>query len=69
MAATLCWEFQKCGKEKECPAYPSYGNSCWNVAGTLCRGEKQGEYTQKIQACRELCDFYAGVMAGTIKVA
>jgi methyl-accepting chemotaxis protein len=68
MAATRCWDHRKCGKEKDCPAYPDQGHSCWNVAGTLCRGEKQGTYGEKIEACREQCDFYAGVMAGTIKV-
>jgi hypothetical protein len=68
MAATACWEFQKCGRETECPAYPNRGFDCWNVEGTLCRGERQGAYDQKVKSCREVCKYYAGVIAGTIKV-
>jgi len=68
MAGTSCWEYMKCGKEQDCPAHPDMGHSCWSVAGTLCRNERQGAYDQKIVACRELCKYYAGVMAGTIRV-
>jgi len=68
MAGTRCWEHRKCGKEKDCPAFPNHGFVCWTVEGTLCRGERQGDYGQKIHGCREQCDFYAGVMAGSIKI-
>ncbi len=33
------------------------GRACAYVAGTLCGGEVQGEYAQKIRACFD-CDFY-----------
>ncbi len=53
-----CWEFKKCGKEKECPAYPIYGTSCNSVTATRCRGAIQGTYDEKAGACRTTCDFY-----------
>jgi methyl-accepting chemotaxis protein len=59
MGSTNCWEYQKCGREKECPAYPKHGRICFSVTGTVCRGELQGSYQEKIRKCRELCDFYS----------
>ena len=53
-----CWEFKKCGKEKECPAYPDSGKSCYSITATLCRGTTQGTYDEKAGACRTTCDFY-----------
>ena len=53
-----CWEFIKCGLEKECPAYPNNGRVCFSTTGTLCRGEIQGEYMDKIERCRAECEFY-----------
>ncbi len=67
MAGQTCWEFMKCGKERECPAYPDKGFTCWNVPGTVCRGEIQGGYSDKIGECRTRCDYYNGVMMGSIK--
>jgi hypothetical protein len=68
MAGTPCWKHRKCGKEKDCPAYPNHGFDCWNVAGTLCRNEVQGVYDQKIGSCRTQCPYYEGVISGSIKV-
>jgi len=59
-----CWEFLKCGREQGCKAYPSHGRSCFAVTGTLCRGEEQGSYDQKIAKCRETCPFYRSMMGG-----
>lgn len=53
-----CWEFMKCEREQECPAYPNNGRTCFSVTGTVCRGETQGTYQEKIKKCREMCDFY-----------
>ncbi len=69
MAGTTCWEYQKCSVKDECPAYPSKGCQCWNVEGTLCRGERQGSYAQKVGACRVTCNYYNGVMTGAVKVS
>ena len=61
-----CWEFKKCGREaggaraKElgvCPAYPDHGQHCARVAGTLCGGEVQGSFAQKLTNCMS-CEFY-----------
>ncbi len=66
MAQTSCWEFMKCSTKEKCPAFPDKGRSCWEVAGTLCRGEKQGTAEQKRQDCVTLCKFMEGVLGGTI---
>ncbi len=36
------------------------GRSCWAIAGTLCDGEIQGSYAQKIGNCLK-CDFHSFV--------
>jgi hypothetical protein len=36
------------------------GRACWVIAGTLCRGEVQGTFAKKYEAC-EKCDFYQKV--------
>mgnify|MGYP001548984941 CR=1 FL=1 len=33
------------------------GRCCWVVAGSLCKGEKQGSYADKFGDCHK-CDFY-----------
>jgi rubrerythrin len=38
----------------------SAGRACWVVAGTLCGGEIQGTFAQKIRNCKE-CTFYRKV--------
>lgn len=63
MAKENCWEFKKCGKEKDCPAYPYKGTTCYVVKATLCRGEIQGGYEDKVKACRTACDFYKRLMS------
>lgn len=72
--ATNCWEQKNCGripggaKAAElgvCPAHPDHGRDCWAVAGTLCGGQVQGAFAEKIGNCRQ-CDFYKGVMMGEI---
>jgi len=58
---TKCWEYMKCGRDKDatakCPAYPNFGKVCWVVAGTFCEGKVQGTFAQKYEDCRK-CDFY-----------
>lgn len=36
------------------------GRACWVVAGTLCKGEVQGTFAKKFEAC-EKCEFYLKV--------
>ncbi len=57
-----CWKALNCGREDECPAYPNNGRTCFAVTGTMCRGEKQGTFTEKVSQCREKCDFYKDLM-------
>ena len=40
-----------------CPAWPDNGHECARVAGTLCGGQVQGTFAQKLINCME-CDFY-----------
>jgi hypothetical protein len=55
---TNCWEFKNCQVKDECPAYPMFGKLCFSVKGTLCEGQVQGDYQEKIARCRAECDFY-----------
>ncbi|MHB8842512.1 MAG: two-CW domain-containing protein [Candidatus Aquicultor sp.] len=57
-----CWEFTKCGRDKtsDCPAYPLNGKRCWLSAGTLCDGQIQGTFAQKLGNCTR-CEFYKSV--------
>jgi methyl-accepting chemotaxis protein len=56
-----CWDHGNCSVKNECPAHPRFGRNCFAVAGTLCRGEVQGAYQEKIEECRK-CSFYLEVM-------
>ena len=60
-----CWDYTKCRRQAECPAYPDHGRTCFAVTGTWCRGEKQASYEAKIERCRSLCGFYKDMMGIT----
>ena len=66
MAGQSCWQILKCGRQEGCPAYPDHGRDCFAVTATMCRGEMQGSYEQKIQKCRETCEVYKGMMNGSL---
>ncbi|MEW6108246.1 MAG: GGDEF domain-containing protein [Nitrospirota bacterium] len=51
-----CWEIKKCSK-KDCPAYLKPDGRCWLVAGTMCKGNVQGEFALKYKSCTE-CEVY-----------
>ncbi len=54
--------------QREVSGIPDHGrSSCWDVGGTLCRGEKQGSPEEKRRDCITLCKFLEGVLGGTIK--
>jgi len=61
-----CWEHTNCTSKESCPAFPKPGWQCWNIAGTLWRGERQGDYQEKVHQCRHKCDFYRDMMSGKI---
>lgn len=51
-----CWVSKQCDK-KDCPSHGNTDVKCWYVAGTLCDGNVQGDYAQKINSCTE-CEVY-----------
>ena len=56
-----CWDFRGCSAEKReaCPAWEfNLGHLCWFVNGTICRGETQGSWSQKMKVCRS-CEVFA----------
>ncbi|RKO67050.1 methyl-accepting chemotaxis protein [Desulfofundulus salinus] len=60
MARKNCWEVLKCNEttKQTCPAFKeNRGTECWEVTGTLCRGETQGTMAEKIGQCRK-CKYY-----------
>ena len=55
---TNCWDYRNCQVKEDCPAHPMFGKLCFSVQGTLCDGQIQGEYKDKIARCRTECEFY-----------
>lgn len=55
----LCWDVKNCptSRRNSCPAYPNNGSDCWGVTATLCGGEEQGTYHEKMASCRK-CELY-----------
>lgn len=59
-----CWDIRGCSKENReaCPAWEfNLGHLCWFVNGTICRGEIQGSWGQKMKVCRT-CEVFARTM-------
>jgi hypothetical protein len=59
-----CWEARNCHHQKraQCPAYEfGLGHICWFVNGTLCDGEPQESWGQKIDFCRR-CEMFKLVL-------
>jgi len=51
-----CWETQGCSLEicRKCPAWEyQVGDLCWFINGTICRGEVQSNWGQKMKICRK----------------
>jgi hypothetical protein len=60
-----CWDIRGCStKSREaCPAWEfKLGHLCWFVNGTICRGETQGSWPQKMKVCRT-CEVFAQTMS------
>ena len=51
-----CWEILDC-KEKRCPAFQNRDVVCWFVDGTLCPGQKQLSFPEKLKECYQ-CEVY-----------
>ena len=59
-----CWDIRGCSSENReaCPAWEfNLGHLCWFVNGTICRGEIQGGWPQKMKLCRT-CEVFAQTM-------
>ena len=59
----LCWKVKRCSVEWRniCPAWQfKAGNFCWFINGTLCRGEVQRKWRDKIAICQQ-CEVFLSV--------
>lgn len=59
-----CWESTNCDKKKKenCPAWEfKAGNLCWFINGTICHGEIQKNWQDKMTICRE-CDVFKNLL-------
>lgn len=55
-----CWQIKKCPPErkKKCPAWEfRAGKLCWFINGTICEGEVQANWRQKMAICHN-CDVF-----------
>ncbi len=59
-----CWKMMPC-EQADCPCYGREPVRCWQVAGTQCQGQVQGDFARKIGAC-ERCKFYQAATSNPI---
>jgi hypothetical protein len=55
-----CWTIRKCALEKRrhCPAWEfQIGHLCWFINGTICHGEVQDNWQEKIKLCKQ-CEVF-----------
>jgi DNA-binding transcriptional regulator YiaG len=55
-----CWVLKQCPPEqkKQCPAWEfQAGKMCWFISGTICEGEAQKDWTEKMKICRS-CEVF-----------
>ncbi len=55
-----CWVVRKCPMEtrRKCPAWEfQSGDLCWFINGTICQGEVQESWNEKINMCRN-CEVF-----------
>ena len=65
-----CWDIRDCSaKNREaCPAWEfNLGHLCWFVNGTICRGEIQGSWPNKMKVCRTCEVFAQAVKPGNLE--
>jgi len=51
-----CWVVEKCPEEnrQNCPAWEfQSGDLCWFINGTICHGEAQEKWSEKMKMCRK----------------
>lgn len=60
-AVKPCWVVKKCplDRRKKCPAWEfQAGKICWFINGTICEGEVQKDWSEKMKICRT-CEVFA----------
>ena len=63
-----CWIITKCPttRKKQCPAWEfRAGDLCWFINGTICEGEVQNNWKEKMVVCRA-CDVWESLMGNNI---
>ncbi|SDC34267.1 MULTISPECIES: methyl-accepting chemotaxis protein [unclassified Candidatus Frackibacter] len=63
-----CWEIMGCNKE-ECPAYQSDNLRCWQVGGTHCGDEIQGDMASKLDNCEDCKVYQAAANSEMLQIA
>ena len=59
-----CWVIKECpaDQKKDCPAWEYHaGKLCWFISGTICAGEDQRSWREKMKICRE-CEVLQAVL-------
>ena len=59
-----CWEVTGCEPEirEQCPAWEmNTGTMCWFINGTICKGEPQKNWQDKMKSCRR-CDVFKAMV-------
>ncbi len=59
-----CWVIKECpaDQKKDCPAWEYHaGKLCWLISGTICAGEDQRSWREKMKICRE-CEVLQAVL-------
>jgi len=62
-----CWKIQKCPRKikRNCPAWEfKIGNLCWFINGTICHGQIQQNWREKMKLCRQ-CEVFTSLFSFT----
>ncbi|TAL27131.1 MAG: hypothetical protein EPN94_02050 [Nitrospirae bacterium] len=48
-----CWDILNCpsASRQKCPAYNAPEDRCWQITGTWCKGNQQGDFKSKLRNC------------------
>ena len=58
-----CWVIKECSHERrqDCPAWEfQIGTLCWFINGTICQGEAQESWPEKMKLCRK-CEMFCSL--------
>jgi DNA-binding XRE family transcriptional regulator len=59
-----CWAIKKCSlmARRNCPAWEfQIGHLCWFINGTICNGEVQESWQEKMKMCRQ-CEVFLSML-------